>query len=372
MKNNILQLGSTTTVQETSIVASLLSTDEELENKTKMKDLHAHPRKTSCPVSIRMLLYFSCTTSKQKEKVSYALPSFQDRNLRLPGRRNLSPPPFFTLVREPTFTFTHSTTQSIKPNKMPKVSRVGKFRKAAADAAVVGSSKSPATKTRIESFDGKTHHDAMGEQMHVPSAKTSKSPEVQQKSHQNAASSDINPATETTTNKDTTALSRGQRKRQAKRDQYLRKETMILKSLKLHKEEEQKKRIDGLDALKEALMETAKASLDKAETREEKRQPSITSNKAKQQILASELNHMSLVLQHPSFQQNPFEAMQAHLRNTLAKQGKEQQVASVARVEQEKKAAVKRKEDKKERLRNVKGKKKSRSKFKATRSRGGK
>ena len=50
------------------------------------------------------------------------------------------------------------------------------------------------------------------------------------------------------------ALSRGQRKRQAKRDQYLKREHMIMTSLKLKREDEQKKRIDGLDSIREALL----------------------------------------------------------------------------------------------------------------------
>ena len=159
-----------------------------------------------------------------------------------------------------------------------------------------------------------------------------------------------------------------------------------MKDGKLQKEDEQKKRIDGLDALKEALMETvAKSAATATATtsggeegttavKTTKPGPTITSNKAKQQILPSELNHMSLVLQHPSFQANPFEALQEHLRNSLAKQGQEQQKVSLARIQKEAKDKAQRKQDKKERLRQAtfKGKKKGRSKFKATRSRGGK
>ena len=49
------------------------------------------------------------------------------------------------------------------------------------------------------------------------------------------------------------SLSRGQRKRQAKHEKFLKKEKMILSSLMLKKQDEQKKRIDGLDAIKQAL-----------------------------------------------------------------------------------------------------------------------
>ena len=51
----------------------------------------------------------------------------------------------------------------------------------------------------------------------------------------------------------TQTLSRGQRRRQAKRDQYRKREQMILSSLRLKSQEEQKGRIDGLDAIREAL-----------------------------------------------------------------------------------------------------------------------
>ncbi|EJK54129.1 hypothetical protein THAOC_26309 [Thalassiosira oceanica] len=49
------------------------------------------------------------------------------------------------------------------------------------------------------------------------------------------------------------ALSRGQRKRLAKREQYLKREKMVMSSLKLKQIDEQKGKIDGFDLLKEAL-----------------------------------------------------------------------------------------------------------------------
>ena len=61
-------------------------------------------------------------------------------------------------------------------------------------------------------------------------------------------------------------LSRGQRKRNAKKEQYLRRENMILSTLALRRKDEQKKRIDGLDALKEALNGVLTRTASKAST----------------------------------------------------------------------------------------------------------
>ena len=80
------------------------------------------------------------------------------------------------------------------------------------------------------------------------------------------------------------------------------------------------------------------------------------------------MNHYSLVLQHPSYQSNPFETMQEHLRNTLAKQKEQQQIESSKRTQDETQQREKQRQLKREQLDGVK-KKKSRKKFKATRSR---
>mmetsp|Transcript_17855 Transcript_17855/g.27590 ORF Transcript_17855/g.27590 Transcript_17855/m.27590 type:complete len:200 (-) Transcript_17855:358-957(-) len=169
--------------------------------------------------------------------------------------------------------------------------------------------------------------------------------------------------TMTTESKDgpTTHLSRGQRKRQAKRDQYLKREKLILSTLKLQKEEDQKKRIDGMDAIRKAL----KATMTKSTTSDLPRDDNgdrVETNKAKQQVAAKEVTHMNLVLQHPAFQSNPFDTIKQHLKNTLADQAEEQQVKSELRTKQEAEDAAKRKEAKKERV-GVK----HRKKFHATR-----
>lgn len=145
-------------------------------------------------------------------------------------------------------------------------------------------------------------------------------------------------------------LSRGQRKRQAKREQFLKKEKMILSSLMLQRQEEQKKRIDGLDAIKQALMDTSAKNANK-DTIEPKIQH-ISTNKAKRKLVSKEVEHMNLILQHPAFKKDPFETMQQHLRNSFAEDRKQQELLSKKRSEQEKlktdaKKSIKKKSQKK-------------------------
>ena len=118
-------------------------------------------------------------------------------------------------------------------------------------------------------------------------------------------------------------LSRGQRKRMLKRQQYLKRELMVLSTLKIKKLEDQKGRLDGMDAIKDALTQTIQKNKQLSKQPEEVIDPStdsLKSNKAKQKIAQKEMTHMNLVLQHPSFKSNPFATMQEHLRNSLAKQ----------------------------------------------------
>ncbi|KAG7349403.1 ribosome biogenesis protein SLX9 [Nitzschia inconspicua] len=133
-------------------------------------------------------------------------------------------------------------------------------------------------------------------------------------------------------------LSRGQRKRMAKRENFFRKEQLILSSLKLKRDEEQKRRIDGLDAIREALLSTTSDNIqgDNSEGKKVQAPPPVTTNKAKRRLVATELEHLSLVLQHPAYKQDPFATMQEHLRNTLAKERQQLEAASKHRMQQEK------------------------------------
>jgi Ribosome biogenesis protein SLX9 len=124
------------------------------------------------------------------------------------------------------------------------------------------------------------------------------------------------------TNQTEPPLSKGQRKRQAKRDQYLQKEKMILSSLQVKHAQDQAKRIDGLDALKEALLATvaqpATTSLDASTKSTTATNASLLqSNRGRKLLLEKEAVQMNLVWQHPSFQANPLEAIREHLQNTL-------------------------------------------------------
>jgi ABC-type dipeptide/oligopeptide/nickel transport system ATPase component len=164
-------------------------------------------------------------------------------------------------------------------------------------------------------------------------------------------------------------LSRGQRRRQAKRDQYLKREQMVLSSLKLKVEEDQKKRIDGLDAIREALLNTTKQSQSATSGAADKPKPGLhgTTSKSKMKLITSEVSHFNLVLQHPAFRANPFATMQEHLRNTLAKHKEQQQEEAQQRAKSEDEDRNKQKLIKKEQLQGTKAK--SRKKFKATRTR---
>lgn len=160
-------------------------------------------------------------------------------------------------------------------------------------------------------------------------------------------------------------LSRGQRKRMAKREKYLQKEKMILSTLRLKSQEEQRRRIDGLDAIREALMNTAKEG--ERDAQKEEQQKSYNTNKSKRMLVGEEIQRMNLVLQHPAFKANPFETLQEHLRNTLADEREQLKAQSQQRTQEENQKQEEKKRLKKDRLEG--GKKKKKKKYKAGRSR---
>jgi hypothetical protein len=96
-------------------------------------------------------------------------------------------------------------------------------------------------------------------------------------------------------------LSRGQRKCHAKREQFLRKEKLIFSSLQLKEDTEQGRCIDGVDAIKNALMGTCEEAR-KGVTSEGRDTPRITNKRAKKSIVENEVERMNLVLQHPAYQ----------------------------------------------------------------------
>jgi len=152
-------------------------------------------------------------------------------------------------------------------------------------------------------------------------------------------------------------LSRGQKKRLAKREQYAKREKMILSSLRIQRAEQQRKRIDGMDALKEALneaMETADTKPHYATDEGPIPVVQVKGNHSKRVIAQKEIQHMHLVLQHPSFVQQPFETMQEHLRNTFSSQAKELQKKADDVRKREKEQSLQRKEVRKGRIREAK------------------
>ena len=134
----------------------------------------------------------------------------------------------------------------------------------------------------------------------------------------------------------------------------MKKERMILSTLKLRKQLEQSKRIDGLDAMKEALLDAfatdttdmnSKTALTTARTtngsatiipisddtstavtttttKTSSTEPTYTknalkSNQARHQLVQTEMIQMNLVLQHPTFQQDPLATIREHLQNSF-------------------------------------------------------
>lgn len=154
------------------------------------------------------------------------------------------------------------------------------------------------------------------------------------------------------------SLSRGQRKRLAKREQYLKREMMVMSSLRLKKLDEQKGKLDGFDAIKEALPSTESSN---ANTAQSSSQPSpnaaekLSSHtiKAKKNLANSEIGHMGLVLEHPSFIDNPFAAIQQHLKNSLETDAEMLKEESLKRDKEDRLLEERKKDEKKERLRDM-------------------
>lgn len=178
--------------------------------------------------------------------------------------------------------------------------------------------------------------------------------------------------------KDDVVLSRGQKKRLAKREQYLNKEKMVLSSLRLQRLEEQKGKIDGLDAIRDALSEAVTSNLhskSKLSTNSinddskcnKSKIPLHNTNKAKKALANAEITHMGLVLQHPSFVANPFAAIQQHLRNSLASDAEKLREKSLIRKEEDDRLEAQKKEEKKERVKEAKFSKTRKRSFKSNR-----
>jgi len=169
-------------------------------------------------------------------------------------------------------------------------------------------------------------------------------------------------ASQTKDAKDASTLSRGQKKRLAKREQYLRREKLVMSSLRLQRQEEQKKRIDGMDAIKEALLSTV--SIEKKKEMEPSKKPNLLkSNKSRKKLVEKEVTQISLVMEHPAFKADPFATIREHLKNTIAEDSELQKKEQAKHLKERKQ-----KEEQKKVAKKEQGIKKKRKKFKATRS----
>ena len=148
---------------------------------------------------------------------------------------------------------------------------------------------------------------------------------------------------------------------------------MVMSSLRLKRLEEQKGKLDGLDAIKEALASTTSTSDTVCREAQSSSQSTekLTSHtvKAKKNLANSEIGHMGLVLEHPSFVENPFAAIQQHLRNSLESDAEVLKAESLKREKEDKLAEERKKEDRKERIRDIRFSKRMGSKkFKSNRA----
>ena len=176
-----------------------------------------------------------------------------------------------------------------------------------------------------------------------------------------------------TTGENNASLSRGQRKRLAKREQFLKRERMVMASLRLQKLEAQKGKLDGLDAIKEALSSTTSTAGEGQSSHPPSHaveaQLSSHTMKAKKNLANTEIGHMGLVLDHPSFKENPFAAIQQHLRNSLESDAERLREESLKREKEEQIIESKKKEDRKEKIRDIRFARRTGSKkFKSNRA----
>ena len=138
---------------------------------------------------------------------------------------------------------------------------------------------------------------------------------------------------------------------------------MVMSSLRLQRLEEQKGKLDGLDLIREALGEATSSLPESSPPRskistttqnQKEKEIKCTTNKSKKTLAATEITHMGLVLQHPSFKSNPFSAIQQHLRNSLSSDREKLAVESKKRSQEEITLIAKKKDIRKERIRDAK------------------
>ncbi|GMH80065.1 hypothetical protein TrST_g2844 [Triparma strigata] len=139
------------------------------------------------------------------------------------------------------------------------------------------------------------------------------------KSRINAKSDKLNESSRTTDDvpnreSKTPQLSRGQKKKLAKRQQYEARMKMVNNSLLLQSHRSKKKSDCLLSGLSSALPSVPSPSPPPPPPK----QTSIKTNLQKQKLSIEEKAQHKLVLEHPTFKSNPFEAIKLHLNNSLA------------------------------------------------------
>ncbi|ETV88252.1 hypothetical protein H257_01549 [Aphanomyces astaci] len=114
------------------------------------------------------------------------------------------------------------------------------------------------------------------------------------------------------------ALSRGQRKRQKRRDAFNKKMGMVERTI-LQKKKDAKKESDGIfgdfEDLQKSLFSETTVPATTADAAP--KAPTKLTGKQKKRLAIHELGHLKAVHSHPSFQANPFAAIQMHLQNTV-------------------------------------------------------
>ncbi|OQR96103.1 hypothetical protein ACHHYP_17001 [Achlya hypogyna] len=115
-------------------------------------------------------------------------------------------------------------------------------------------------------------------------------------------------------------LSRGQRKRQKRRDAFLKKMGMVQRTV-AEKEKAAKKTTDGMFGDLEELQKSLfSAEVAPVEAEVAPKTVSKMTGKQKKRMAMQELGHLKAVQTHPAFQSNPFAAIQMHLQNTVVRE----------------------------------------------------
>lgn len=125
-------------------------------------------------------------------------------------------------------------------------------------------------------------------------------------------------------------LSRGQRKRQKRKERFVSKQNLVLQEQELEAKSKAKDEI--LTSFSESLLSSmsvistnsktnAAATIInmKKEMKQKRKIGSTKTQKGRQRLLLSELGHLQAVNAHPSFMTNPLQTLRQHLTNTLVK-----------------------------------------------------